>query len=46
MSPKPTLQIILTPQQQEQLQKATGKPITSLKLQALEERVSPSLCNN
>jgi hypothetical protein len=46
MTPKPTLQITLTPEQKEQIRKATGKPITSLKLEALEERLSPSLTNN
>ena len=46
MTPKPAIQITLTPQQKEQIQKATGKPIASLKLEALEARTSPSLMNN
>jgi hypothetical protein len=43
---KPTIQIRLTPAQKEQVRQATGKEVTSLKLEALEERFAPALMTN
>jgi hypothetical protein len=45
-SSKPTIQIALTPEQQAQIQQATGKQVVSLKLEALEERLAPGLGTN
>jgi hypothetical protein len=38
---KPTIQIPLTPAQQEQIRKATGKQVASLKLEPIENRLAP-----
>jgi len=43
---KPTIQITLTPEQKEQIQRTTGKEVTTLKLQPLEERFAPALMSN
>jgi hypothetical protein len=43
---KPTIQIRLTPEQREQVRQATGKAVTSLKLEALEQRLAPGLDPN
>jgi len=43
---QPAIQIALTPEQQEQVRQATGKAVTSLKLEALEQRLAPQLCQN
>jgi hypothetical protein len=45
-SSKSTIQISLTPTQQAQIQQATGKAVTSLKLEALEERLAPGMDPN
>jgi len=37
----PAIQIALTPEQQAQIQQATGKQVSSLKLEPLEERLLP-----
>jgi hypothetical protein len=41
MTDKPTLKITLTPEQKEQIKNETGKEITRLKIQELEERLAP-----
>jgi hypothetical protein len=48
MSEKPTIQITLTPAQQEQLKKQTGKNVTGVKLnlKELEARVAPQIAIN
>jgi hypothetical protein len=46
MTSKPGIRITLTPEQQAQIQQATGKAVTTLKLQPLEERLAPSLSTN
>jgi hypothetical protein len=46
MSGKPSTQITLTPEQKEQIPQATGKEVTALKLQPLEERFAPALVPN
>jgi hypothetical protein len=43
---KQTVQITLTPRQQEELRQATGKQVQSLKLEALEVRLSPGISAN
>ena len=43
---QPTIQVRLTPAQQERVQQLTGKQIVALKLEALEERAVPALCPN
>jgi hypothetical protein len=43
---QPAIQIALTPEQQIQIQQATGQQVRSLKLTPLEDRLSPSLTNN
>jgi hypothetical protein len=43
MTQKPTIRIPLTPEQQAQIQQATGKAVQSLKLQPLEERLAPGM---
>jgi hypothetical protein len=43
---KPTIQIRLTPEQKEQVRRATGKEVTTLKLQPLEDRFAPALMSN
>jgi Spy/CpxP family protein refolding chaperone len=45
-SSQPTIQITLTPEQKAQIQQATGKQVTALKLQTLEERCAPALIPN
>jgi hypothetical protein len=42
---KKTLKIELTPEQKEQIRKATGKEVTELKLapEALEARIAPGI---
>jgi hypothetical protein len=40
---KPAIQIALTPEQKEQVRQATGREITSLKLESLEARLAPGL---
>jgi hypothetical protein len=47
-SKKPAIRIELTPEQKEQIRKATGKEVTAVKLQAdvLEERIAPGLDPN
>jgi hypothetical protein len=46
MADKPTLKITLTPEQQEQIKRETGKEITTLKLEALETRLAPGISIN
>lgn len=46
MPGKPTPKITLTAEQKEQIRQATGKAVTALKLQPLEERFAPSLVPN
>ena len=41
MANRPTVTLTLTPQQREQIAKATGKQVSSLKLEALEARLAP-----
>jgi hypothetical protein len=41
-----TLKIALTPEQQRQVREQTGQPVTSLKLQLLETRLTPGNCLN
>jgi hypothetical protein len=43
---QPAIQIALTPEQQAQIQQATGKQVFSLRLEALEERLAPGLNSN
>jgi hypothetical protein len=43
---KSTIQITLTPEQKQQIQRTTGREVTTLKLQPLEERCSPAIMNN
>jgi hypothetical protein len=45
MKEQPTVKITLTPEQQAQIEQATGKPATrlQLKLEALEERLAPGV---
>ena len=40
---EPTFTIKLTEEQSEQIKRATGKLITELKVEAVEERANPSL---
>lgn len=47
MAEKPSIKITLTPEQQAQIQKATGKAApTQLKLEPLEERSAPRISSN
>jgi len=46
MSEKPTVTIALTPEQKEQIWKQSGKEIATLKLEALETRLAPTLAAN
>lgn len=46
MAEQPILKIRLTPEQQAQLEQATGKTLTTLKLEALEARLAPGLRND
>jgi hypothetical protein len=46
MTRKPGIRITLTPEQQAKIQQATGKAVTTLKLQPLEERITPTLSTN
>jgi hypothetical protein len=46
MAEKPDIKINLTPEQQQQIQKATGKEIKRLKIEPLEDRLSPRLASN
>jgi hypothetical protein len=46
MADKPTVKIILTPEQQEQIKQATGKQIATLKLEVLEQRLAPGIALN
>jgi hypothetical protein len=41
MADEPTIKIVLTPEQTEQIRKATGKEIRTLKLEVLEARLAP-----
>jgi hypothetical protein len=43
---QPAIQIALTPEQQAQIQQATGQQVRSLKLMQLEDRLSPGLNTN
>jgi hypothetical protein len=43
---KPTVTIELTPEQQEQIRKQSGKEIATLKLEALEARLAPRIVLN
>jgi hypothetical protein len=47
-SAKAPIKIDLTPEQTEQIRKATGKEVTAVELtpEALEERVAPGLNSN
>jgi hypothetical protein len=46
MTGKPTTKITLTPEQKEQIRQTTGKEVTALKLQPLEERLAPAITAN
>ena len=46
MAEKPGVKIVLTPEQQEQVRKATGKQIRSVKLEWLEARLTPGNWGN
>jgi hypothetical protein len=48
MNTKPPIQIELTPEQRKQVEQLTGKPVSTVKLslEALDERVAPSLLKN
>jgi hypothetical protein len=43
---RPTIRIRLTPEQKEQFRQATGKEVTSLRLEPLEDRLAPGLDPN
>jgi hypothetical protein len=43
---RPTVQIALPPEQKEQVRQTTGKEVTTLRLQPLEERLAPALMND
>jgi hypothetical protein len=43
MADKPEINIVLTPEQTEQIRKQTGKQVQTLKLEALEERLAPGV---
>ena len=40
---EPTITIQLTEEQQKQIKRATGRLVTELKVEAVEERANPSL---
>jgi hypothetical protein len=46
MAEKPNVKISLTPEQQQQIQQATGKEIKKLKIELLEDRLPPQLASN
>jgi hypothetical protein len=48
MTEKPAITITLTPEQQEQVERVTGKkvPVLALKLESLEERLGPRIAVN
>jgi hypothetical protein len=48
MAKKPSVKIVLTPEQQAQVQAATGKPVQALtlKLEELETRLAPGITFN
>jgi hypothetical protein len=46
MAEKPTVKIALTPEQQEQIRRQSGKEIATLRLEPLETRLAPRIVLN
>jgi hypothetical protein len=46
MAEKPSIKIVLTPEQQQQIKQQTGKEINRLKLEPIEERLAPAIASN
>ena len=46
MAEKPDVKISLTPEQQQQIRKATGKEIKKLTIEPLEDRIATRLVAN